>query len=55
MTHLKKTLINYQKPIVKMISIVGVILLIGIVFSFLKVGFSMIPIVFRAGLKGLAA
>lgn len=39
MTHLKKTLINYQKPIVKMISIVGVILLIGIVFFIFKSGF----------------
>ncbi|UJL47378.1 TVP38/TMEM64 family protein [Virgibacillus sp. NKC19-16] len=39
MTHLKKTLINYQKPIVRITSIVGIILLIGIAFLIFESGF----------------
>jgi len=39
MSHLKKTLINYQKPIVKITTITGVLLIIGFALFIIESGF----------------
>lgn len=55
MTHLKRTLINYQKTIVKITSILGVILLIGIAYFILDSGYFNNPERVRGWIEGFGS